>query len=157
MLLETAVLSCVVNLLLAGSLLGEQPLEDMVSPRRVYELTAHRVDSGRVGAWPRVEAHKASGRCLVRHPEGGCIERRLPLLGLLDDRLVEKIVANHTTRRRLRILRLCIRSAAGGDKVFQARVLVRIAATSLALREDGPSGRAVSGHEISASDDLFQR
>ena len=133
MLLETTVLSCVVNLLLAVSLLRKQAFEDMVGPCRVYELTANRVDSGRVGAWPRVEANKACGRGLIRHPEGGGIERRLSSLGLLYNRLVEKIVANHTARRRLSILHLCILSATSAHKVFQARVLVRITASSLPL------------------------
>ena len=133
MLLETTVLSCVVNLLLAVSLRRKQAFEDMVGPCRVYELTADRVDSGRVGAWPRVEANKACGCRLVRHPEGCSIERRLPSLGLLYNRLIEKIVANHTTSRRLRILHFFIRSASTSYKVFQARVLVRITASSLAL------------------------
>ena len=78
MLLEATVLSCVVNLLLAVSLRRKQAFEDMVSSCRVYELTANRVDSGRVGAWPRVKVHKARGCGLIRHPEGCGIERRLP-------------------------------------------------------------------------------
>ena len=94
MLLETTVLSRVVNLLPAVSLRRKQAFEDMVSPCRVYELTANRVDSGRVGAWPWVKAHKARSCGLIRHPKGGGIERRLPRLGLLYYRLIEKIVAN---------------------------------------------------------------
>ena len=105
----------------------------MVSPSRVHELTANRVDSGRVGAWPWVEAHKARGCGLVRHPECGGIERRLSRLGLLDNRLIEKIVADPSAYRGLRILHLCIWSTPAAHKVFQARVLVRIAASSLAL------------------------
>ena len=133
MLLEATVLSCVVNLLLAVSLRRKQAFEDMVSPTRVYELTANRVDSGRVGAWPWVKAYKARGCGLIRHPEGGGIECRLPRLGLLYNRRVEHIVADHSAaRRRLRILS-CINSSPATHKVIQARVLVRITVSSLAL------------------------
>jgi len=58
----------------------------------IDELTADRVDSGRVGAGTGVEAHEALPGRLIGQPERACVESRFLELGLIDYRLTEYVV-----------------------------------------------------------------
>ena len=69
MLLQAAILSRIVHLLVSVTLLGEESFENLISTLIVNELAANGFDSSRVRARSRVESEEALSSGLVWLPK----------------------------------------------------------------------------------------